>query len=108
MCRFPVLHTSLRAAFGRLGAWITVQCPAEFEDLQKLVDEGREDVPLIHLRYRCSRCGSRPTDWVVTSKSGGRPGTLLHHAADLGAVSWVATAGRHSHIVRHAPAPTAT
>jgi hypothetical protein len=31
-------------------------------DLQRLVDAGRGDVSLIHLRYRC-RCGSRLTDW---------------------------------------------
>ena len=37
-------------------------------DLQKLVDEGRGDTPLINLRYRCSK-----TDWVVTSKYGRRP-----------------------------------
>jgi hypothetical protein len=40
-------------------------------DLQKLVDEW--NVPLIHLRYRCSRCRTRLTDWVVTSTYGGRP-----------------------------------
>jgi hypothetical protein len=39
-------------------------------DLQRLVDTGRGDVPLIHLRYRCSRCRSRLTDFVCTSKYG--------------------------------------
>jgi hypothetical protein len=46
------------------------QAPA---DLQKLIDSGRGDTPLIHLRYRCSKCGSSHTDWVVTSRYGGRP-----------------------------------
>jgi hypothetical protein len=48
-------------------------------DLQKLVDTWRGDVPLMHLRYRCSNCGSRLTDWVCTSKYGGRP-AWMHRA----------------------------
>jgi hypothetical protein len=42
-------------------------------DLQRLVDTGRGDEPLIHLRYRCVRCGSRLTGWVCTSRYSGRP-----------------------------------
>jgi hypothetical protein len=38
-------------------------------DLQKLVDAGHGDVPLTQLRFRCSNCGSRRTDWVVTARS---------------------------------------
>jgi hypothetical protein len=38
-----------------------------------LVAIDRGDVPLIHLRYRCSRCRSRLTEWVYTRKYGGRP-----------------------------------
>jgi len=30
-------------------------------------------VPLIHLKYRCSSCGSQLTDWICTSRYGGRP-----------------------------------
>jgi hypothetical protein len=41
--------------------------------LQQLVDTGRGDVPLIHLRYRCSNCHSRLTDFFCTSRYGGRP-----------------------------------
>jgi hypothetical protein len=38
-------------------------------DLQRLVDAGRGDTPLIRLRYRCSNCrsGSQFTDWVVSN-----------------------------------------
>jgi transposase-like protein len=36
-------------------------------DLQGLVDAGRGDVPLVHLRFRCANCGSRLTDFVVTA-----------------------------------------
>jgi hypothetical protein len=44
-------------------------------DLQKLVDSGRGDVPLIRLRFRCTNCagGSRSTDWVVTNDYAPRP-----------------------------------
>jgi hypothetical protein len=46
------------------------------------VDEGRGDVPLMHLKFRCSRCGSRLTDSVCTSKYGGRPAWNRDGAAD--------------------------
>jgi hypothetical protein len=35
--------------------------------LQGLIDAGRGDVPLIHLRFRCSNCRSSLTDFVVTA-----------------------------------------
>jgi hypothetical protein len=37
-------------------------------DLQALVDAGRGDVPLIQLRFRCSYCGHRNIDALVTPK----------------------------------------
>ena len=56
---------------------VSVRCKAchhpAFADLQAIVDAGRGDVPLIHLRYRCGRCGSRLTDFVCTSRYSGRP-----------------------------------
>jgi hypothetical protein len=42
---------------------------AEAADLQKLVDIGHGDMPLSQLRFRCSNCGSRNTDWVVIARS---------------------------------------
>ena len=36
-----------------------------FADLQAIIDPGRGDAPLIRLRYRCSKCGGKNTDWVV-------------------------------------------
>ena len=36
------------------------------------MEEGRGDVPLIHLKYRCSNCGSRLIDFNCTSRYGGR------------------------------------
>jgi hypothetical protein len=50
---------------------VLVWCKAA-ADLQKLVEEGRGDVPLIHLKYRCSSCGSRLIDFNCTSRYGGR------------------------------------
>jgi hypothetical protein len=31
-----------------------------------LVDEGKGDIPIINLRFRCTNCGSRLTDCVVS------------------------------------------
>jgi hypothetical protein len=38
-------------------------------DLEALVADGRGDMPLIELRWRCSNCRSRLVDFVVTSRS---------------------------------------
>ena len=58
------------------GAQVLVWCKAcghqAEADLEKLVAEGRGDVPLIHLPFRC-RCGSRATGIICSSKYGGRP-----------------------------------
>ena len=37
-------------------------------DLQALVDAGRGDVPLLRLRWRCSRCRSSRIDFVCTGR----------------------------------------
>lgn len=37
-------------------------------DLQALIDAGKGDVPLVHLKWRCARCGHRKIDMVVTAK----------------------------------------
>jgi len=39
------------------------------KEVQRLVDAGRGDVPLIELRWRCANCGSRLTDFVCTGRS---------------------------------------
>jgi hypothetical protein len=36
-------------------------------DLQKLIDDGRSDVPLIELRWRCSGCDSDSFGLIVGS-----------------------------------------
>jgi hypothetical protein len=42
-------------------------------DLQALIDSGRGDVPLRSLCWKCTRCGHRDIDMVVTSKDVVRP-----------------------------------
>jgi hypothetical protein len=37
-------------------------------DLHGLVDGGHGDVPLTHLKFRCSYCGHREIDAVIAAK----------------------------------------
>jgi len=65
-------HSTLRAGYLDVLVWCKA-CGHQAEaDPEKLVAEGRGDVPLIHLPFRC-RCGSRRTGIICTSKYGGRP-----------------------------------
>ena len=41
-------------------------------DLQAIVDAGQGDKPIKDMKFRCSRCGSRRTDFVVTSRDAAR------------------------------------
>jgi hypothetical protein len=50
-------------------------------DLEKLIAEGRGDVPLVHLPFRC-RCGSRSTGIICATAHGGRPAWNRDGAAD--------------------------
>jgi hypothetical protein len=52
----------------RVHVWCRACRHAKDADLVALIDADRGDVPLIHLRFRCSNCGSRLTDSLVTSK----------------------------------------
>ena len=51
--------------------WCKACCRQADADLQALVAAGRGDVPLIRLRFRCSNCGSRLTDWVGNGEERG-------------------------------------
>ena len=67
----PTPRSTLRSRYVRVLVWCKA-CRHEADaDLQALVDAGRGDVPLIKLRFRCSNCGSRLTDWVVTARNTG-------------------------------------
>jgi hypothetical protein len=65
----PTPRTTLRARYVavRLTCWSCRHW--RHADLQKLIDEGRGDVPLIHLRRRCANCGNRRIDMVVEAKA---------------------------------------
>jgi hypothetical protein len=58
---------------GWLGVLVWCACQRQdFADLQAVVDAGRGDVPIRDLKFRCTACGSRRTDFVVTSRSSSR------------------------------------
>jgi hypothetical protein len=70
----PTPRSTLRAGLGVL-VRRTACRHRDYADLQRLVDAGRGDTPLIRLRYRCSNCagGSPLTDWVVTNDYAPQP-----------------------------------
>ena len=41
-------------------------------DLQAILDEGQGDKPIKDLKFRCAKCGSRRTDFVVMSRDAAR------------------------------------
>ena len=67
----PTPRSTLRSRYARLLVWCKACRHQPEADLQALVAAGRGDVPLIRLRFRCSNCGGRLTDWVVTAKNTG-------------------------------------
>jgi hypothetical protein len=66
----PTPRTTLQSRYVRVLVWCTSRRHQRDADLQALIDAGRGDVPLIHLKLRCSS-GSRLTDFVCTSKDVG-------------------------------------
>ena len=66
----PTPRTTLRARYVSLLVWCKHQAHA---DLQALIDQGKGDVPLTRLKFRCSNCGSDRTDFVVTSRDNPQP-----------------------------------
>jgi hypothetical protein len=65
----PPPRTTLRARYVALLVWCKGGCQHQAHaDLQALIEQGRGDVPLTSLRFRCSTCGSDRTDWIITSK----------------------------------------
>ena len=74
----PTPRSTLRDDSAQVLVWCKA-CGHQAEaDLGKLVAEGKGDVPLIHLPFRC-RCGSRRTGIICTSKHGGRPTWARDH-----------------------------
>ena len=67
----PTPRSTLRFRYARVLVWCKACRRQREADLQTLVDAGRGDVPLIRLRFRCSNCGSRLTDWVGNGEERG-------------------------------------
>jgi hypothetical protein len=64
-------RTTLQSRYVRVLVWCTSCRLQRDADLQALIDAGKGDVPLINLKFRCSNCGSRLTDFGCTSKAAG-------------------------------------
>jgi hypothetical protein len=69
----PTSRSTLRARYVRVLVWCKACRHEANADLQAIMDVGRGDVPLTKLRFRCSNCGSRLTDFVVTSRGSPQP-----------------------------------
>jgi hypothetical protein len=68
----PTPRTTLQSRYVRVLVWCKSCRHQRDADLQALIDAGRGDVPLVNLRFRCSNCGGRLTDFVCTSKDAGQ------------------------------------
>lgn len=64
----PTPRTTLRAEYVRLLVWCKACRHQADADLQALVESSRGDVPLRSLRFRCTNCRGRLTDFVVMAK----------------------------------------
>ena len=64
----PTPRTTLRARYVDVLVFCKACRPPGGGGPEALVEAGRGDVPLKELRFRCSRCGSDLTDFVVTAK----------------------------------------
>jgi hypothetical protein len=69
----PTARTTLRTGYVRLLVFCNSCRHQADADLQAIVAAGRDDMPLTELRFRCSRCGTDRTDFVVTSRDNPRP-----------------------------------
>ena len=64
----PTARTTLQARSWDLSLHCRSCLQSRNADLQALVDAGNGDVPLVHLRFRCSYCGHRGVDALVMPK----------------------------------------
>jgi hypothetical protein len=69
----PTARTTLHTKYVRVLVFCNSCRHQADADLQAIVDAGRGDVSLTKLRFRCSRCGTDRTDFVVTSRDVVRP-----------------------------------
>jgi hypothetical protein len=69
----PTPRSALRTSYVRVLVFCNSCRQQADADLQALVDSGRGDVPLTELRFRCSRCHTDRTDFVVASRDNPQP-----------------------------------
>jgi hypothetical protein len=60
----------------RVHVWCKACQHAKDADLAALIADGRGDVPLVQMKWRCGNCGSRLTEFIVGG-SHMRPGSGL-------------------------------
>jgi hypothetical protein len=71
--KLPTPRTALAARYARVLVFCSLLPPSADADLRALVDQGRGDVPLVRLRFRCGQCQTGNTNFVVTSKDNPQP-----------------------------------
>jgi hypothetical protein len=64
----PTARTTLQTGYVRLLLTCRACLRSRDADLQGLIDGGHGDVPLTHLKFRCSYCGHREIDAVIAPK----------------------------------------
>ena len=64
----PTARTTLRARYLDLSLHCRSASARATRTCRSSSDAGRGDVPLIHLRFRCSYCGHRGCDALVVPK----------------------------------------
>jgi hypothetical protein len=69
----PTPRTALAGSYVRVLVFCRSCRHQRDADRAALVDAGRGDVPLIHLRFRCSQCGTGNTGFVVMSRDNPQP-----------------------------------
>jgi hypothetical protein len=69
----PTPASTLTAGYVRVLVWCKACRHRRDADLEALVAGGHGDTPLRVLRFRCTACRSRLTDFLVTGRDTPRP-----------------------------------
>jgi hypothetical protein len=69
----PTARSTLAARYVRVLVWCKACRHRRDADLEALIAAGRGDTPLLELRFRCTACRSRLTDFVVTARDTPKP-----------------------------------
>jgi hypothetical protein len=69
----PTARSTLQVGYVRVLVWCKACRHQADADLGGLVASGHGDTPLVRLRFRCTACRSRLTDFVVTGRDTPKP-----------------------------------